>query len=325
MENNFKMNNDKRNWIQINSETLKVTRRDFLQTSGLIFGGISLGLPLSCAQKTNNRKILSFVIVTDAHYADAAARGERHYRESQPKMAECVALANDKKVDFIIELGDYKDQDEPAAEENTLTYLDTIEKIFRQFNGPRYHVLGNHDMDSISKKQFMAHVDNTGITNTTGYYSFNSEKLHFVILDANYNSDGSDYDHGNFNWTDANIPSDELNWLADDLKSTFFPVIVFVHQQLDGNDNHSIRNASKVRDILQNSGKVLAVFQGHNHKGAYSIIEGIHYYTLKAMVTGSGKQNNSYACVEVHKNYDILVKGYRRAESENCQNTTITK
>ena len=40
--------------------------------------------------------------------------------------------------------------------------------------------------------------------------------------------------------------------------------------------------------ILHASGKVLAVFQGHHHSGSYSNIAGIHYYTLKALVEGSG-------------------------------------
>ncbi|MHC4751588.1 MAG: hypothetical protein ACYTFW_17160 [Planctomycetota bacterium] len=72
----------------------------------------------------------------------------------------------------------------------------------------------------------------------------------------------------------------------------------------------------QVRKILQASGKVLAVFQGHHHSGSYSHISGIHYYTLKALVEGSGPENNSYAIAEVHPDNSITITGYRKAVSK---------
>jgi predicted MPP superfamily phosphohydrolase len=264
----------------------------------------------------SGRKLkLRFGLLTDIHYADSSSVRDRFYRESIAKMGECVRLMNSQKVDFLIELGDFKDQGEPAIEENTLQYLKTIEKAFGEFRGPRYHVLGNHDMDSISKEQFQSHTRNRGINRRSSYYSFDRKGIHLVVLDANYRADGSGYDHGNYDWKDSNIPPEELDWLREDLGSTPLPVIVFVHQLLDGDDDHSVRNAAEVRRILQDSNKVLAVFQGHKHAGQYSYIEKIHYYTLKAMVTGSGEENNSYAVAEVYDEGSIVVTGYRRAES----------
>ena len=68
-----------------------------------------------------------------------------------------------------------------------------------------------------------------------------------------------------------------------------------------------------MRRVLEDSGNVLAVFQGHDHVGDHRAINGIHYYTLIAVVEGSGESNNSYALVEVRPNNDIEVIGYRRA------------
>jgi len=82
---------------------------------------------------------------------------------------------------------------------------------------------------------------------------------------------------------------------------------------LDGTGDHYVNNAADVRRILETSGKVLAVFQGHHHSGAYNQIQGIHYYTLRAMVVDSGAENNSYAIVEVHSDRSITVSAYRRA------------
>ncbi|MBT3201422.1 MAG: hypothetical protein HN350_16095 [Phycisphaerales bacterium] len=302
---------DNDNWI--------VTRRMFLKRSGLVVAGVAAGTSACHGAKTDKKAKISFGIVTDAHFADIVGRGARKYNESIPKMKECVELMNDKKVDFLVELGDFKDQGKPVSEKKTLEYLETIEKTYAAFKGPRYHVLGNHDVDSISKKQFMARVTNTKIPKTETYYSFDAEGLHFVVLDANYDSKGVDYDHGKFNWTDSNIPPKELAWLKKDLAATSKPTILFVHQQLDVKRSTGVKNAPAVRKVLQDSKKVLAVFQGHHHAGHYSHIENIHYYTLKAMVDGTGKTNNSYAIVEVHNDNSITVNGYRKAISQKLK------
>ena len=254
-------------------------------------------------------------MVTDSHYADAPQLWNRYFRESISKMDECVALMNKLKVDFLIELGDFKDQDTPPNKENTLQYLKSIERSFQQFNGPRYHVLGNHDLDSLAKKEFLNAVDNTRITSGSGYYSFDLKGIHFIVLDANYKSDGSSYENGNFNWKDTNIPPDQIEWLETDLKSTDKPSILFVHQQLDCEGDRCVNNAREIREVLKRSRKTLVVFQGHNHSGHYSRLSGIHYYTLKAMVDGSGSENNAYAVVEVHDNGSISITGYRKAIS----------
>lgn len=294
-----------------------ITRRDVLKVSGLIVAGLSAGAPVLFAAENNRKPNLRFGMVADAHYADADTKGVRHYRESLPKMDECVAFMNDQKVEFLIELGDLKDQGIPAEEKNTLKNLETIETAFAKFAGPRYHVLGNHDMDSISKEQFAARVENTGIEKGAHYYSFDAKGVHFVVLDACTRADGSDYDHGNFNWKDANIPSEQRDWLTRDLAANAKPVIVFVHQLLDGETEHCIKNAAQIRQILQDDKKVLAVFHGHHHAGHYSLIEGVHYYTLKAMVEGSGAENNSYTTVDVYDDHSIVVTGYRKAISRN--------
>lgn len=137
-------------------------------------------------------------MVTDTHYADRPKRGTRHDRDSLAKMTEWVALMNRQKVDFLIELGDLKDESNPATEAGTLKFLQRTEAVFGRFKGPRYHVLGNHDVDSISKEQFLDRVENTGIGKERSYYSFDSKGVHFVVLDADYTANGTDYDRGNF-------------------------------------------------------------------------------------------------------------------------------
>lgn len=103
-------------------------------------------------------------------------------------------------------------------------------------------------------------------------------------------------------------------WLEKDLAATELPVVVFIHQLLDGDKkSHYVRNAAETRRIFSKHPHVLAVFQGHQHRGQYNRIGGVHYYTLKAMVEGSGKTENAYAIVEVYGDGSMTIKGYRRA------------
>ena len=308
--NNCRTASDRRDWM--------ITRRVFLRSSAASLAVSSF----SCALRSSSNARLRttrFGIVTDCHYADADAAGTRFYRESPGKLTECVELMNAEKVDFLIELGDFKDQNTPPVEQKTLSYLEAIEEVFQKFHGPAYHVLGNHDLDSISKEQFLTRAENTNIDSDRSYYSFDVNRLHCVVLDATYRADGADYDHGNFDWTDANVPTAELAWLVQDLAAADSPVIVFTHQLLDGTGSVYVKNAAQVRQILQASGKVLAVFQGHHHSGSYSNIAGIHYYTLKALVEGTGAENNSYAIAEALPDGGITVTGYRRAESKQLE------
>jgi hypothetical protein len=290
----------------------EICRRDFLKTSGAFLATGFLFPTLAAEEDSADSNVtLCFGIVTDTHYADADPLGTRYYRESPAKLRECIALMNEKKVEFLCELGDFKDQANPPKEESTLRFLRDIENVFREFRGPRHHIIGNHDLDSISKKQFLSVT-----RDDSTYYSFDVAEFHFVVLDACFTSKGDDYDHGRFTWTDANISTTQMDWLADDLSKTNYPTIAFIHQNLDGEGAVFVKNAEDVRKILQNSDKVRAVFQGHDHGGRHRVVNGIHYYTLKAVIEGSGEDNNAYAVVEIHKGGDMTVTGYRKAVSE---------
>lgn len=287
-----------------------VSRRAFLRAGAAAVWG-SLLSPARAAPK--KAPLVRFGLVTDVHYADAPARGSRCYRESLAKLRECVREINSRGADFLIELGDFKDQDEPPQEERTLRYLEAAEKVFSEFHGPRRHVPGNHDFDSLSPGQFFACVRDRGAKPDCLYYAFDCRGVRCLVLDCNYTADGRHYDHGRFDWRDANLPDEELAWLESELRAGAGPAIVFTHQLLDGEGTVFVNNAAKVRAILERSGRVRAVFQGHHHPGRYSFLGGIHYYTLRAVVEGCGAENNAYAFAEAFEDGAIQVTGYRKA------------
>ncbi len=175
--------------------------------------------------------LLRFGVVTDLHYAQRDMAINRYYRQSKQKLK--AAIDQFGGCDFVIELGDFKDMDEKHEPETALRFLDEIESVLQGFGGRVYHVLGNHDMDCISKEEFLQHTRNAGRARGKSYYSFGCKGVRFIVLDANFNEDGTPYCRGNFDWTRAFIPEEEIEWLRKELQSSHKPVIIFCHQMLD--------------------------------------------------------------------------------------------
>jgi predicted phosphodiesterase len=295
----------------------RIDRRDFLRVSLASALGLMLaGCRSLAAQRPRLTTGFRFGLITDAHYGDAPPKGTRYYRESLAKVREAVERFRSEHVRFLAELGDLlRDTmpDEPEA--RTLADLEAIEREIQRFDGAIYHVLGNHDLDDLSKAQVLARLANTGMAADRSYYAFSCGGVRFLVTDDEFLRDGRSYDHGNYDWRDVHLPPLELEWLRVELAATAEPVILFGHQRLDGDGDVQVVNRAEVRQLLEDSSKVLAVFQGHDHKGAYSFINGIHYYTLKGMIEEPGAENNAYAIVDVHPDLNLSVIGYRRAVS----------
>jgi hypothetical protein len=294
-----------------------VDRRDFLRTSLAPVAVLAgQGATLGGREQTGSRRPgIRFGLFTDPHYADANPAGTRFYRESLAKVREAVDALRTARVELLVELGDVKDMVTGEPDTRTLAYLTAIETEIARSGGPTYHVLGNHDMDNLSKAQFLGGVVNTGIAPNRPYYAFSRGGIRFVTLDACCLANGADYDHGNFDWRETYIPPPQLDWLDRELSASAEPVVVFCHQRLDDASDVCVKNSRDVRSVLEVSGKAIAAFHGHDHAGHHAVVNGIHYYTLKAVVEGTGAENNAYAVVEIQPDLDIVVTGYRRATS----------
>lgn len=278
-----------------------ITRRAFLQNSTLCLAGFS-GLQ---AADSEAKALIKVGLMTDLHYADKAPTKTRFYREALVKLDEAVEVMNREKPALVVELGDFIDQADSVDRE--IEWLKTMESHFARLSMPRHYVLGNHCVGTLTKEEFAANTKASG-----SFESFDACGVTFLILDSCFKSDGTPYSRKNFDWKDANISANQLAWLESELSKASGPVIVFAHQRLDADKAHAVQNAPAVRSLLEKSGNVLAVFQGHSHKNDCQQIAGIHYTTLVAMVEGSGIENNGYAMLEVMPDSSLRLQGFRK-------------
>lgn len=253
-------------------------------------------------------------LVTDIHHADVGARGTRHYRDSMAKLHEAMAAFKNQSVDGVIELGDAVDCANSHEIDKEKQYVGEVFTELRSIRKPVWGVLGNHCLQLLSKKEFLSAA---GLKRP--FYSFTRGRWHFVVLDADYRKDGTPYERGNFEWTDCDVPQNERDWLKRDLEQfRSKKVVVFVHQRLDGaaGDSYSANSCALVREVLERAGNVVAVFQGHDHKGDMKEIGGIKYVTLCGLIE-EAYPSNAYSVLELRKDGSWSLKGFGRNQSVN--------
>ena len=222
---------------------------------------------LSACRTTKERPV-RFAIASDFHAPDIP--------DGEHRVATFIKAANDEKVDFIIELGDF-------------CRLDSASQVYRDlwnsFPGDKYHVIGNHDMDRYTFEEYTQ-----GMNMPARYYSFDQGDFHFIVLDGNNLFDGKKYTHyarANY-YVDAkkraHIDPEQMEWLKKDLAATNKRCILFSHQSIE----EALNNGAEVRKILeaenQRAGfkKVVMAFGGHNHSNYSKEINGITYVQINS-------------------------------------------
>jgi alkaline phosphatase len=300
------------------SSPLRISRRAWLQQGALVLSASALSPDWLRADDT--APTLRIALVTDLHHADKPAAGTRHYRDTLAKLDEAAGRFAQEQLAFVVELGDFIDA--APSVDTELRYLSEVNRHFQPISDDRHYVLGNHCVDTLTKAEFLG-----AIGREHSYYSFDRGGLHFIVLDACFRHDGQPYGRKNSQWNDANLPPAEVEWLAADLASTKYPVIVFVHQRLDVAGDHGIKNAPQIRQLLEEHSqvekpnqvekpsRVLAVFQGHSHQNDLHEIGGIPYCTLVAMIEGAGPEQNGYSLLEIAPDHSLRLTGFRQQRS----------
>lgn len=259
--------------------------------------------------------VVRFGAFADAHFS-GRVYGDRHCRDSADKLRACVDIFAGAELDFAVCMGDLIDSSEDIEEEKG--FVRRMRDIFARFEGTRHWVLGNHDVSALSKEEFLELCG----AERPACYSFDVKGVHFVVLDGNCHADGSNFCAGDFSWDDAWVSEAQIEWLIGDLEAAGGRrTIVLCHENIDHRlwqealDPHVVRNADRVRQVLEEAGNVMAVIQAHYHPGMEVVQNGIPYVSLRAMVVGEGLENNAFAVIEVREDGQLVVEGHGQQQS----------
>ena len=213
-----------------------------------------------------HREIL-FGICADVHHSTV--------RDEKWRVEKFIAEANDRKADFVIQLGDLTNFSNAGLE---------VAQLFQNFNGPCYHVLGNHETERSNKRSIL---DMLG--QKDNYFSFDVGDYHFVVLDTNYDKVGNEYiDYDSRRGDNCYISAAQLQWLEADLAATEKRCFLFTHATCEVGDwrivnLHDFLNVIWRTNQRARYNKVTMVFSGHDHADEYRFKGGIHYLIVNSM------------------------------------------
>ena len=243
------------------------TRREVLTLgTGLLASSAVLG-------KISAPRTTRFGMIADVHHGLAL--------DTEQRLSDFIEAASARELDFIVQLGDFNHPVRAAR-----GFLN----IWSDYRGPRYGVLGNHDMDLGTKQ------DAIDLWQIPGrYYSFDAGHLHFVVLDANHIYQDRrfvPYENSNY-YLDGRIIShiddEQFSWFAKDLQSTDRQTVVFIHQPIDEIwMGGSCQNRHRARAIIEEANrrvgwqKVIACFQGHHHEDKHQELRNVHYFRVNS-------------------------------------------
>ncbi len=262
-------------------------------------------------------QVFSFGVIADCQYYANPGTGVRKYALSEHKLEQCVAHFNTLNLEYVVNLGDFIDQDYKSFE--------VVGSIYDQLTMPTYHVLGNHDF-SVSDTLKKDVPERMGLSSR--YYDFELNGWRFVVLDGNdvsfhaYPKDSKKYSEAAeyYNKNDIEAPkwngavgTEQLNWLNKVLKKASREgekVVLYCHFPIYPDNVHNLWNAQEVITIIENYTCVKAYINGHNHAGNYGIKDGIQYLTMKGMVD---TEESSYAVINVFEDR-LEIRGEGREE-----------
>jgi len=214
-------------------------------------------------------KPVKFMVIADIHHG--------YLKDVDKRLQVFLDQAKQEAyVDFIIQLGDFILD---PTESKSGDFLN----LWNSFPGPKYHVLGNHDMDLADKARVRAYWGMPA-----NYYSFDLEGFRFIVLDGNHIKQGEDtyldYENSNYYSHSENrayFGLEQLEWFKEQLASTDLNVVVFSHQRLsDKTDGAEMKKAIDDANSKAGFGKVILSLNGHGHRDLSELVNNVPYVEI---------------------------------------------
>jgi len=273
------------------------------------------------------KKKLNFVVFTDVHYdpsiKENKSKGIKGH-ESVANFPIFIDKLKDKDIDFVVNLGDLVEAEPKKS-------FPLLLKKIKELSFPMFHVIGNHELEILSVKELKQILNLKKL-----YYSKEIKGYKLIFLNA-FDRKASKPDYKRKSKViGGNLSDNQIRWLKKELKNTKGKAIIFIHklladQKLDNNPIWAIaperytkvENALEIREILEDSKKVPAVFQGHIHQNSVVKINKIPYFSIQGFCQNKNysskqKASKSHAIVNIKNNSVFVdIKGDKKVQIIN--------
>ncbi len=227
---------------------------------------------------------LTIGLVTDLHFGPPEGtlfEGRlRKLSHEAPTLTRAVVQAMNAvhRPDLLVNLGD--DIEDEGRDADLARYAE-CQAILRTADAELVNVAGNHDLITLNRDDLGRIWQHEGPL----FYSLDRGGFHLVVLHTIERKD-----------IEVRIPHSQLAWLSHDLAATTLPVVVLMHHPASDQDLASsfwfhraphlalVQERAELRAILESSGKVRIVFNGHVHRNHLDLIRGIPYVTIQSLV-----------------------------------------
>jgi predicted phosphodiesterase len=214
-------------------------------------------------------------LFTDPHYK--GTNGDvRLHKDSLDKIKSVLSIFKNEGCALAICLGDIIDTEPKHKLE--VENLRAVKKEFDDSGIEMVALMGNHDGFCFTPEEFYEVLGE----------EYRPKTIHcgdktLIFADANFFANGTRYAPGDTDWTNTYLP--DIERIKSEIEASLGDCYLFIHQSVDPNicESHRIANDEELRQMLEDTGKVRAVIQGHYHDGARSEHAGIDYITVSAM------------------------------------------
>jgi 3',5'-cyclic-AMP phosphodiesterase len=244
-----------------------IDRRSFLKQSagGAALAAFASHFTLAEGKSNHNTRI---ALLSDIHIAADPHDSYRGFYPSQ-NLRRVLQQVSESHFDTMLINGDLARLEGKPADYSAIA--NDLEPVLEKL--PLLITLGNHD-DRKSARN--------GITDFRGavqpvekklVMTFDAGPVNLVLLDSLMAT----------NVAAGQLGHSQRAWLEQEVHSLNKPTVVFVHHNLDPNDDNALVDARALLDILRPASRVKAIVFGHTHAWGHTQTDGLHLVNIPAV------------------------------------------
>lgn len=220
---------------------------------------------------------MKIAIITDIHHGPQSHTKEPGWDALQV-MRDCIWHAGEQGADLLLDLGD---RISDTTREGDRQVASEVAATFATFNGPRYHVLGNHDVANMSI------ADNEEILGQSMQSSVvDLGEARLILWQPGVKIEWpTGFPHAAAN----------LDWLVETLNADTKPAVIATHVPLSGHlqvgNYYFERNPQfatypdhvAVREAVEATGNAALWLSGHVHWNTVTNMRGLPHITVQSV------------------------------------------